>query len=190
MNILICTHLWLSQKLFCHKGLILCKAIPSIACIMCPMRIGVIKTRCRLGSHLCSTRTARTRVTLVFFCDLFFFSSLRSVFVKLPHSPFIPSLSLSLLNHSPQRLLFSPMATMSQHPATQCSGLLCSTVAPASVVAAVVGSAAAGSAKRGRRRRSSVGATLVPNPSRFTAAGSRAGERAGNGDRLAVRFAL
>jgi hypothetical protein len=30
-----------------------------------------------------------------FFCDLFFFSSLRSVFVKLPHSPFIPSLSLS-----------------------------------------------------------------------------------------------
>jgi hypothetical protein len=53
-----------------------------------------------------------------------------------------------------------------------------------------VGAAVAGSTKRGRRWRSSVGATLVPNPPRFAAVGSRAEERAGNDGRLTVSFAL
>jgi hypothetical protein len=100
MNILICTHLWLSQKLFCHKGLILCKAIPSIACIMCPMRIGVIKTRCCLGSHLRSTRTARTRVALGFFLR-FVFLFFTAVCIR-EASPFvIHSISLSLCSTTP-----------------------------------------------------------------------------------------
>jgi hypothetical protein len=54
-----------------------------------------------------------------FFCDLFFFSSPRSPSCIHETSLFtIHSVSFSLLNHSPQRLLFSPTVTTSQHPAT------------------------------------------------------------------------
>jgi hypothetical protein len=112
-------------------------------------------------------------------CDLFFFSS-----------PFtIHSISLSaqpLLN-------VCSSARWRQRPSIwqpQRSGLLCSSAAFALLVVAVVGAAVAGSAKRGHRWRSSVGVTLVPNPPRFAAVGSRAEERAGNNGRLTVSFAL